>query len=218
MTQPAEPTVSEVPWAMQFALRHDKAEPASRVEACEATARAVVELISSPLAREGEWRDAVEYWSDGRIRKLVRRARGARWDEVQALPGVTVEQGRAAVRAFVPAPTRPLHPSLNKLQVSGTELPDGGESTTQDAMVTVGISPLVEMTTGKACAQCAHAAQLAWQAMTEDERQRWADDAHRVRVEVIAPDRWAADHGRVQVVDAGFTELDGPTETTRAWW
>ena len=54
--------------------------------------------------------------------------------------------------------------------------------------------------------------------MDELMRQRWAADGHRVRVEVMDPERWAADPGRIQVVDAGFTELDGPTETTRAWW
>ena len=54
--------------------------------------------------------------------------------------------------------------------------------------------------------------------MDEPTRERWAADGHRLRVEVIDPERWASDEGRVQVVDAGFTELDGPTETTRAWW
>lgn len=204
---------------MQVAIRHDKAEPAQRVEACEAAARAVVCLLAAPQAQPGgEWHEAVEYWRDGRIRKLVRRARGVRWSDVQALPGATVEQGRAAARAFVPGPARPLPPALDKLQVSGTELPDDEPSSTADAMVLVGVTPLVEMTTGKACAQCAHAAQLAYEAMTTDERERWAADGFRLRVETIDEARWAADRGRVQVVDAGFTEFDGPTETTRAWW
>ncbi len=214
----------DVAWAMQFAIRYDKADPASHVDTCEAVARAAVALISSPEAREGDWRERVEYWRDGRIRKLVRRAKGAtRWAEAQLLAGVTIEQGGdgegvAAARAYVPGPVRPLDPILKKLQVEGTELPDAHPSRTEGALVTVGVSPLVEMTTGKAAAQCAHAAQLAWEAMDEPTRERWAADGHRLRVEVIDPERWASDEGRVQVVDAGFTELDGPTETTRAWW
>ncbi|MEL4503422.1 peptidyl-tRNA hydrolase [Luteococcus sp. H138] len=210
---------------MQFAVRYDKTRPASHIDTCEAVARAAVGLISSTEARAGEWREAVDFWRDGRIRKLVRRARGAvRWDEVQAVPGVTVQQGGddeegvAGARAFVPAPVRPLDPILKKLQVEGTELPDLHPSRTVDALVTVGISPNITMTTGKAAAQCAHAAQLAWEAMDEPTRQTWAADGHRLRVEVIDEARWATDPGRVQVVDAGFTELDGPTETTRAWW
>ena len=214
----------EVPWAMQLAVLYDKHHPASHVDTCEAAARAVVELVSSQAARSGEWRQAVDHWRDGRIRKLVRRARGqVRWQEVQRVAGVTVEQlvpGRnlAAARAFVPGPVRPLDPRLNKLQVSGTELPDELPSASTDALVVVGVSPLVTMTTGKAAAQCGHAAQLAWEAMEDAVRDRWAADGHRVRVEVLDERRWATDPGRVQVVDAGFTELDGPTETTRAWW
>lgn len=215
----------DVPWAMQFAVRYDKQHPASHVDTCEAVARAAVALIASDEARTGAWRERVEFWRDGRIRKLVRRARGqARWDEAQQLPGVTVEQpgddgeGVAGARAYVPGPVRPLDPVLRKLQVEGTELPDAHPSRTTGALVTVGISPHVTMTTGKAAAQCAHAAQLAWEAMDEPTRARWATDDHRLRVEVVDEQRWATDRGRVQVVDAGFTELDGPTETTRAWW
>lgn len=215
----------EIPWAMQFAVRYDKKCPASHIDTCEAVARAVVALISSPEARDGQWREAVEYWRDGRIRKLVRRARGeARWAEVQTVPGGTVEQGGsdeegvAGARAFVPGPVRPLGPVLKKLQVEGTELPDLHPSRTTGALVTVGVSPLIQMTTGKAAAQCAHAAQLAWEAMDESTREAWAADGFRLRVEVIDEARWARDPGRVRVVDAGFTELDGPTETTRAWW
>lgn len=215
----------EIPWAMQFAVRYDKARPASHVDTCEAVARAAVALVSSPEAREGRWREAVEYWRDGRIRKLVRRARGeVRWQEVHQLDGVTVEQqgdeveGVAGARAFVPGPVRPLDPILKKLQVEGTELPDTHPSRTEDALVRVGISPHITMTTGKAAAQCAHAAQLAWEQMDEPMRARWAADGFRLRVETVDERAWASDPGRVQVVDAGFTELDGPTETTRAWW
>lgn len=206
----------DVPWAMQLAIRYDKAEPAGHIETCEAAARAVVALLEE--ARTGEWADAVRQWRDRRIRKLVRRARGVRWDEVQSLPGITVEQGRAAVRAFVPAPVRPLAPELAKLQVSGTELPAEEASTTDDAPVLIGINPTIRMSTGKAAAQCGHAAQLAWEAMTEAERAMWAGRDFRVRVETLTPAQWAGHPGRVHVVDAGFTELDGPTETTRAWW
>ncbi|WP_432560290.1 peptidyl-tRNA hydrolase [Granulicoccus sp. GXG6511] len=203
---------------MQLAVRYHKVEPAGRVATCEAAVRAVVTLLASDEATTGEWAAAVKRWRDGRIRKLVRRARGVRWDDVQQLPGVTVEQERAAVRAFVPGPVRPLPPELAKLQVSGTELPADEESTVTDAPVLIGVNPHIEMTAGKAAAQCAHAGQLAWEAMTDAERDAWAGRDFRVRVHTLTPAEWAANPGRIHVVDAGFTELDGPTETTRAWW
>lgn len=74
------------------------------------------------------------------------------------------------------------------------------------------------VSTGTAAAQCGHAAQLAWEAMRPGDRERWAGDRHRVRVGVVEPALWHRNPGRAHVVDAGFTELDGPTETTRVWW
>lgn len=208
-----------VPWGMQIAIRADRRQPASEVDTAEATARAVVSLLDDPRSQPGgEWADAVEYWRDGRIRKLVRRARGVRWPEVQRLPGVTVEQADAGARAFVPGPVRPLAPELAKLQVEGTSLPADQQSQSSDALVRVGVSPLIEMTSGKLCAQVAHAAQLAYQTMPGSVRTAWRADGFRVRIVRPGADAWRADVGLVQVVDAGFTELDGPTETTRAWW
>ena len=204
---------------MQIAILVDKRHPASQVDTCEAASRAVVALLDAPEAAPGgEWRDAIDHWRSGHIRKLVRRARGVRWDDVQRVSGVTIVQGDAAARAFVPAPVKPLPPELAKLQVEGTNLPDEQRSSSDGALVTIGISPLIEMTTGKACAQCGHAAQLAYQAMSGAELERWRADGFRVRVVVPSEQDWARDTGRVRVVDAGYTELDGPTETTRAWW
>ena len=221
---------SDVPWAMQIALRVEKSDPPSDIDACEAAARACVGLIVeaerravAPLAESDEavvdtsWLEAVDAWRGIAIRKIVRRARGKRWDDAQTVPGFTCTQGRAEARAFVPAPVKPLPPELAKMQVEGTALPEG-ESTTENAMVTVRISPLVEMTSGKTAAQCAHAAQRAWEAMMPDERSRWANDGHRVRVVRDTEAAWAADAGRVSIIDAGFTELEGQHETTRANW
>ena len=247
-------TDHEIPWGMQIAVRYDKVHPPRRIDVVEAAARAVVALLaSSRAAPGGDWHDAVERWRNGRIRKLVRRARGRRWEEVQELPGATVTQagpagwGRAAARAFVPGPVRPLPPALAKTQVEGTHFPHGDElppppaaitdavvreagaiegieltsaSTSSHALVTIEVTPLEEMTSGKLCAQDAHAAQLAWQspAMPSTTRAAWAAQDYRVRVVSPTPDAWAAAARPVSVMDAGFTELDGPAETARAVW
>ena len=243
-----------VPWGMQIAVRYDKVHPPRRIDVAEAAARAVVALLAAPAsAPGGPWNPAVDHWRDGRIRKLVRRARGKRWEEIQDIDGVTVTQdgpagwGRAAVRAFVPGPVRPLPGALAKTQVEGTHFPDGSElppppaaitarvakdpaaaeeivlgsaSVSAGALVTIEVTPLHEMTSGKLAAQCGHAAQLAWEsaAMEPAFRQAWADDGFRVRVVVPSREQWETTARPVQVIDAGFTELDGPTETTRAYW
>lgn len=225
---------ADIEWGMQLAVRYDKQHPATHLEICEAAARAVVSLLTDPRSTgDGEWAPYVRHWRDGRIRKLVRRARGIRWDEVQALPGVNVAQGpgdRAQVRAFVPAPVRPLPPELDKLQVSGTQFPsalpdeegDAAEAGPPPPVVTIALTPYAALSTGKAAAQAGHAAQLAWEAISRTNpaaAQRWlADD---LRIAVILPDErdWRRVAGApVRVIDAGLTEVEGPTESARAWW
>ena len=173
----AEPTEThDVPWAMQLVVYRDRGRPAREVDVAEAAARAVVMLLGDERsAPGGPWHEAVRTWRDVQIRKLVRRADGKRWEDVQALPGVTVaqkapttaadEHGTAAVRAFVPAPVQPLPKQLHKLQVSGTQFPAVGASATQNAVVTVEVAPGLGISSGKLAAQCGHAAQLAWEAM-----------------------------------------------------
>lgn len=211
---------------MQLVVMRDRHHPARHIDVCEAAARAVVALLDDPRAAlGGPWFPAVRHWNDNRIRKLVRRADGKRWDDVQLLDGVTVRQdapdgefGPAAVRAFVPAPVRPLPKSLDKLQVSGTHFPEAGASSSTDAVVTIEINPGIEITTGKAAAQCGHAAQIARERMDPETLRRWGADGFRVRVLTPDPSTWHRNGRPVSITDAGFTELDGPTETTRAYW
>ncbi|WP_325132871.1 peptidyl-tRNA hydrolase [Actinomyces weissii] len=135
------------PWGMQIAVRYDKVHPPRQVDVAEAAARAVVTLLASPQAAPGgPWAPAVEHWRATAIRKLVRRARGARWQEVQELAGVTVSQdgpagwGSAQVRAFVPAPVSPLPASLARTQVEGTQFPLGDELPPPPAAVTAAVA------------------------------------------------------------------------------
>lgn len=235
------------PWALQLAVRYDKKALPAHVAVCAAAARAVVTLLADERAR-GAWAPYLRRWRDGRIRKLVRRARGARWERCQTWPGVSIEEEGAEVRAFVPLPARPLPPELEELQVSGTQFPRGPVATWADGghpgapasrpgedsadvaggagarVITVALRPGLDLTTGKAAAQCAHAAQLAWEQLVlsgeSDLLRAWHDDGWRVRVlDELSSEQWAGwNEAPIRVVDAGFTEVDGPTETTRARW
>ncbi|MGO1312219.1 MAG: hypothetical protein ACTMKW_06690 [Brevibacterium aurantiacum] len=84
--------------------------------------------------------------------------------------------------------------------------------------MTIELSPLVTLTTGKAAAQCGHGAQLAYEQMPAEVRDQWRASDFSLRVVNPTKPEWAAGNRPVSVVDAGFTEVDGPTETVRAWW
>ena len=111
------------PWATQLVVRIERDRPPARTAVCEAAAIAVVRLLASEEA-QGDWQPAIGRWLEGRIRKHARRACGAKRDQAQALPGVTVAHVGAEVRAFVPCPTDQIAVEAAKLRMSRLELDD----------------------------------------------------------------------------------------------
>jgi peptidyl-tRNA hydrolase len=215
--------VSQAPWAMQLALRDDRPERPSHLAVCESAAVAVVLLLTDPRSTEpdGEWHPSVQRWRSGAIRKVVRRGRGVRFTAVEELPGVQVLRRGACVRAFVPGPTDRVPSELAKLQVGGTNQPERGEpSPPVPGGLSIALTPLIAMTTGKAAAQSGHAAQLALQVMDRRSRRSWQQSDWAVRV--LLPDAagWAKLERRapVAVHDGGFTEVPPGTRTALAWW
>jgi hypothetical protein len=216
----------EAPWAMQLVARVERVGPPTHTAVCEAAAMAVVRLLADERsAPGGEWHERVDRWTAGRIRKLVRRARGAPWARAAALGGVIVDHAGAEVLALPPGPTDQLQPELAKLQVRGLELDDPGrraEARPEPGWrgVVVAITPLAELGTGKAAAAAGHAAQLAALRMDPDRYRRWAGAGFAVLVEHPGPGRWAwlAATAPIQVVDAGFTVVEPGTRTAAAWW
>ena len=161
MTDPRD----EVPqYALPLVIRVERTAPPHRTDALEAAARAVLVFLTDPRVTkpDGEWAGAVRAWTNGRIRKVVRRARGAPWRRAEELPGITVTHGTAEVRVFPPVPVDAWPPDLSKLQVSGTELED--PQTPPDppnGLPVLYLNPRLPMTAGKAMAQAGPAAQLA---------------------------------------------------------
>jgi hypothetical protein len=211
------------PWAMQLALRDDRPQRPTHLAVCEAAASAVVLLLTDPRSTDpdGEWRPFMQRWLSGPIRKVVRRGRGVKFAAVEELPGVQLERRGACVRAFVPGPTDRVPPALAKLQVGGTDQPERGEpSPSVPGGLSIALTPLSAMTTGKSAAQSGHAAQLALQAMGPQARAAWRETGWEVRV--LTPD--AADWSRLErlapvaVHDGGFTEVLPGTRTALAWW
>lgn len=196
---------------LPLVVRIEKAEPPARTDALETAARAVLEILGDERSvGEGEWARAMRDWQDARIRKVVRRARGAEWRRACTLPGITVTGERAEVRVFPPVPLDGWPKELAKLQVSGTDLDDSAPPAAPDLDGPVlWLSPDVEMSAGKAMAQAGHGAQLAWWELSETDRKAWRTAGYRLSVRTADPAHWRTltAAGLPVVRDAGFTEI-----------
>src|SRR6516165_5373104 len=152
--------------------------PPTRTDALEGAARAVLYFLTDPRVTgiDGEWTAAVRAWEDARIRKVVRRARGAAWQRALALPGVTVTHRTAEIRVYPPVPVDDWPPDLARLQVAGIELEDPAPPGEPEAGTPVlWLNPELPMTAGKAMAQAGHAAQLAWWRLEPRARSEWRE-------------------------------------------
>lgn len=207
-------------FVLPLVVRIEKAAPPARTDALETAARAVLVLLSDERAAEpdGEWSEAVRNWQDARIRKVVRRARGAEWRRAEALPGITVTSASGAggahpaaeVRVFPPVPLDGWPKELARLQVSGTELDDPEPPATPGGDLPVlWLSPEVDMSAGKTMAQAGHGAQLAWWELSGPERSAWRASGFALSVRTADAARWKelTASGLPVVRDAGFTEI-----------
>jgi peptidyl-tRNA hydrolase len=198
---------------LPFVVRIERDAPPTRTDALEAAARGVLLMLTRPAP---EWAEAVAAWDAERIRKVVRRARGAEWRRALTVDGLDVPYRSAEVRVYPPIPVDAWPPELSRLQVGGTNLTDPeSPPPVEPGTPLVLLTPHAEMTTGKAMAQAAHAAQLGWRTLGRRDRRRWQDADFRLAVRDASPQQWqaAVDSGAAVVHDGGFTEVEPGTAT-----
>ncbi|MDQ0773760.1 peptidyl-tRNA hydrolase [Streptomyces aurantiacus] len=202
-------------FVLPLVVRIERNEPPARTDALETAARAVLVLLSDERSlgedeSEGEWARAVRDWQDSRIRKVVRRARGAEWRRAEALPGITVTGKSAEVRVFPPIPLDGWPKDLARLQVSGTDLDEPEPPADADTAAPVlWLSPSLDMSAGKAMAQAGHGAQLAWWELSDEDRTAWREAGFPLAVRTARPAQWERliTSELPLVRDAGFTEI-----------
>ncbi|WP_188985105.1 aminoacyl-tRNA hydrolase [Saccharopolyspora thermophila] len=220
---------------MPMVLRIERREPPDRTALLEAAAAAAIALCVDERCKPGgEWHAAVHGWISGRIRKVARRARGAHWEAVQALPGITIRVGNAEARAFVPMRVADMPKELSRLQISGSELAADEPGPVPPGVPTLWLNPDVPMSAGKSAAQVGHATMFLAALLHAEGRDalldEWAAQDFRCAVRKADAGTWAQLHPqddaetawrerRVAVVrDAGFTEVDPGTVTVLAQW
>ncbi|HET6877060.1 MAG TPA: peptidyl-tRNA hydrolase [Jatrophihabitans sp.] len=198
---------------LPLVVRIERTEPPSRSDALEAAAIGVLRILSSDRA---DWAPALSAWDGQRIRKVVRRARGADWRRAVAVDGLDVEHGSAQLRVYPPVPVDGWPGELARLQAGGTNL----EQPEVPPPVPAGtplvlLAPDVEMSTGKAMAQAAHAAQLGWRDIGSRRRRQWAEAGFPLAVRDASQAEWTAAvrRGAPVVHDGGFTEVAPGTAT-----
>jgi hypothetical protein len=199
--------------ALPLVVRIERDAPPARTDALEAAARAVLLLLTDGRP---DWAAGLAQWDAQRIRKVVRRARGAEWRRALTVDGLDVPYRSAEVRVYPPVPTDAWPPELARLQVGGTNLEDPAPPPPPaDGLPLVLLSPFAEMTTGKAMAQAAHASQLGWRAMHRPARMTWRAAGFPLAVRDATPGQWrrAIATGAVVVHDGGFTEVEPGTAT-----
>lgn len=205
---------------LTLVLQVEKAERPAQTDALETAARAVLAILADERSSgEGEWAEAMRGWQDARIRKVVRRGRGAEWRRAAALPGITVTGAAAVVRVFPPVLLDEVPKELAKLQVTGTDLEDPEElPAVEDGVPVVWVNPGLTMSTGKTMAQVGHGVHLAWIELPDAERKAWGEDGFRLAVRTATPARWRElmASGLPVVQDAGFTEIDPGSYTVIA--
>ncbi len=209
--------------ALQLVVRVEKASPPDLIDVYEAAAMATVGLLDDPRSHpQGAWHDEVAVWNGARIRKLVRRARGAAWGRVCELDGVTAHVGSASVRAFVPGLMDEAPAELAKLQIQSSPLPAppivDDLVATDEPTVIIAVDPAIDLSWGKCAAQVAHAAQRGWESFTRTERLDWNAAGRPLRVLSPTPALWGRllPDARVTIHDGGFTEVAPGTRTALA--
>lgn len=213
---PADPAMV---LAMPIVLHIPKVDPPARSALLAAAASATVALCLDERVGPdadgvpGPWQDAFREWTDARIRKVARRARGAQWLATQDVDGVTWDVDGAQARALVPGRVGELDPRIRKLQIGGTDLEPDEPGPVPDGVPTLWVNASLGMTVGKAAAQVGHASMILAGAMSVDRAQDWAADDYRCAVRDADEATWAAlcddvaDGRAVAVRDAGFTEV-----------
>jgi peptidyl-tRNA hydrolase len=125
----------------------------------------------------------------------------------------------AEVRVFPPVEVDAVPDELFKLQVTGTDFEDSGElPPVQPGVPVLWVNPELEMSSGKAMAQCGHAAHLAWWALSDEARKDWEAAGFDLAVRTATPEKWdeLLTSGLPVVQDAGFTEVAPGSRTVIA--
>lgn len=201
------------PYCLPIVVRVEKGSTYSEGDVFSAVSEGVIQMMDDP-----EWGGVLNLWMNGRIRKVVRRARGAAWERVLGSSHKLVKVGGVELVILPPHPLAEIPDEVRKLQVQGidfnrlvfSDIPHPNNS------LVIAVNDELGMSTGKAVAQVGHAVQIFVLNSSVEILKAWENNNFNVVFE-----RWdmsPVTENMVIVEDAGFTEVKAGTVTVRAYW
>lgn len=174
-----------------------------------------VNVLLLAFADEEHRHSIIDWITSGRIRKIVKRARGKKWEQYVSLEDTVtyVSPQGSSISIHFPTPMSEQPTPLRRLQVSGLEYPHEVHSpkTPLSKKLAVTFNDTLHMTTGKKIAQLGHAVQLFLMVGDPQDVHDWLESGHMIEV---VPDSFQNKEKLISVKDAGYTEVPSGSVTT----
>lgn len=208
----------EDPFAVVFVVddaRDEAGNIAAEADILQASSDALVQMLTS---EDKVITARIEEWVNGRIRKIVKRARGSAWMKADAvaLTHFSGEHNGARVLVFAPMRISEQPKEIKRLQVTGLNSANAASASVEnEPHLLVQVNASLEMSTGKTVAQVGHAVQLFLMYADKEHIQSWHDSGARLKVVKIENLSSLSPTGII-VRDAGFTEVPSGSLTAAA--
>lgn len=202
---------NESPWAMQLVVNENHL--ATPLELAHATSHAVLEYLATATVDPARGA-AVTRWMEGRIRKILRRAKNARWEALEAEDGLTTTTGNVSVRVFTPCSMDEIPKNISRCQVSNLKTADEKQAEIADEVeaysppLTIFQNRSLGMSPAKAAIAAAHVAHLVSDRMDDEVYAEWKSKGFPLAVSTLGEiSNAVADSATVAIRDAGLTEV-----------
>lgn len=208
----------ESPWALQCVV--NESNEFSENALAQATAHAVVAFLDAARTNP-DWGIAVDRWRQGRIRKILRRAKNARWDKLADEEGVTTTFNGITVRVFVPSAMDEIPANIRKCQVSGIKVTDNEwlELPQAAPCLQIHTNGELDMSPGKTAIAAAHVAHLTAERLTSEEYGQWKENGFPIALSKLSHiDEWVERYSLVAIHDGGLTEVEPGSLTALGIW
>lgn len=209
---------NESPWALQCVVKDTKEFTA--LQLAHAMAVSVASFLET-IVPDTERSEAYQRWMNGRIRKILRRAKNAGWDAVQEIDGETYEVDGVSIRVFTPMAMDELPRAISKCQVSHLTTLENEKATygSEDPFLKIYVNRSLNMSAPKAAVAAAHVAQLMEMKLTDEDYEAWKNSGFALSVSSLGEvTDFVESVSTVAVHDAGLTEVVPGSITAIGIW